>query len=129
MANGTCYVAFQKPISVHGYDSSNSMYGRTFEEAFVYQNIQLFRENQIGLGIGFPASKDFEAEYEAVFERVKSSSFKKTEFALDVASSTADWVTPQYIVDGLRWLEEKTVKKNVAKMKVIKNKAAKKTTN
>lgn len=129
LANGTCYVAFQKPISVHGYDSSNSMYGRTFEEAFVYQNIQLFRENQIGLGIGFPASKDFEAEYEAVFERVKSSSFKKTEFALDVASSTADWVTPQYIVDGLRWLEEKTVKKNVAKMKVIKNKAAKKTTN
>ena len=72
---------FSKPISVHGYDSSNSMYGRTFEEAFVYQNIQLFRENQIGLGIGFPASKDFEAEYEAVFERVKSSSFKKTEFA------------------------------------------------
>jgi len=38
---------------------------------------------------------------------VKSSSFKKTEFALDVASSEADWVTPLYIAKGLCWLENK----------------------
>ncbi len=113
LANGTCYVAFQKPISVEGHDPSKPMHGRTFEEVFVYQNIQLFRENKIAFGIDFPTSKDFEEEYTTVFERVRSSSFKKTGFALDVASSTADWITPQYIVDGLRWLEEKTVKKTI----------------
>ena len=68
--------------------------------------MQLFRDENI-VGITIPGGKDFEQEYEAVFKRVKSSSFKKTEFALDVASSEADWETPLYIAEGLRWLEKK----------------------
>ncbi len=68
----------------------------------------MFRDNEIDLGIDLPDDQDFEKEYTSVFEAIKSSSFKKTEFALNVASSTADWVTPQYIADGLHWLEEKT---------------------
>lgn len=108
LAEGTCYVAFQKPTSVDGFEPTKPMHGRTFEEAFVYQNMQLFRDKKIDLGIAIPDGQIFEDEYKTVFERVKSSSFKKTEFALDVASSTADWVTPQYIADGLNWLAEMT---------------------
>ena len=106
LADDKCFVAFQKPTSVYGHDPKKTMHGRTLEETFVYQNMQLFRDKNI-VGITIPDGKDFEREYEAVFNRVKSSSFKKTEFALDVASSEADWVTPLYIEEGLCWLENK----------------------
>jgi predicted ATP-dependent endonuclease of OLD family len=108
LANANCFVAFQKPTTVAGYDPGMPMHGRTFEETFAYQNMQIFRDKQIDLGTDLLDDQDFEKEYTAVFEAIKSSSFKKTEFALNVASSTADWITPQYIADGLRWLEEKT---------------------
>lgn len=105
LADDSCFVAFQMPTPLEEYEKP--MHGRTFEETFAYQNIQLFRDNKIGLGIDFPEQQDFEIEYEAVFNRVRSKSFKKTEFALDVVSSTADWKTPQYIAGGLCWLENK----------------------
>ncbi len=108
--DASCCVAFQEPTQVDGYDKP--MHGRTFEETFAYQNMQIFRGGEIKLGTDFPEEQDFEQVYQTVFERVKSSSFKKTEFALDVASSSADWATPQYIADGLCWLEEQTVKKS-----------------
>jgi predicted ATP-dependent endonuclease of OLD family len=103
----SCFVAFQKPTIVEGYDPSEPMHGRTLEETFAYQNMQLFRDGEIGLGTVIPEGQDWNDEYNAVFKRVNSSSFKKTEFALDVASTNADWVVPQYIVDGLQWLEKK----------------------
>ena len=108
LAEENCYVAFQKSTSVVGFGSEQSMHARTFEEAFVYENMQLFRDNKIESGIVIPNGQVIEDEYNTVFEMVKSSSFKKTEFALDVASSTADWITPQYIADGLRWLADTT---------------------
>lgn len=111
----SCYVAFQKPIVVDDHNPKKLMHGRTFEEAFVYQNMQLFRDKKISLGIDLN-NKDFEGEYSAVFERVKSPSFKKTEFALNIASSREDWVTPQYIVDGLCFLKDRiTVKESIKK--------------
>ena len=106
MATDKCFVAFQKPTSVVGHDPKQKMHGRTFEETFVYHNMQLFRDKKIK-GIEIPAGADFEKEYTAVFDRVTSSSFKKAEFALDIASSDAEWITPIYIADGLRWLEGK----------------------
>ncbi len=105
LADDKCFVAFQKPTVVADHDEK-PMHGRTFEETFIYENIKLFRDEKIE-GVKIPPGGDFEQEYEAVFERVKSSSFKKTEFALDVASSEAVWVVPPYIVGGLRWLEKK----------------------
>ena len=84
------------------------MHGRTFEETFIYQNMQLFRDNEICMGANIPDGQNFEEEYKTVFDRIKASSFKKTEFALNVASSNADWETPHYIANGLCWLEKKT---------------------
>ncbi len=108
LADDSCFVVFQKPTPVAGHNPDTPMLGRTFEETFTYQNMQIFRDNKIDLGTDLPADQDFEKEYTAVFEATKSSSFKKAEFALDIASLTTDWVTPQYISDGLRWLEDKT---------------------
>ena len=103
--NGCCYVAFQKPIKVKGYSDEKELNARTFEEAFVYQNAQKFRDGNFEIGIDFTSITDINDEYQKVYERIKSASFKKTEFALDVASSEFDWVVPDYIKKGLVWLE------------------------
>ena len=103
--NNTCYVAFQKSSQVADHDKV--MIGRTLEETFIYENIALFRNKKIAFGKDLPEGKDFEEEYKNVFNTIKSSAFKKTEFALNVASSASDWVVPKYIADGLIWLEDK----------------------
>lgn len=100
-----CYVAYQCPTEVDGYEKTSTMHGRTFEEAFAYENIKLFRNGTLRLSKKWTAPRSFEDEYKAVYDSVNSSTFKKTEFALLVASSDTEWVTPTYISDGLKWLE------------------------
>jgi predicted ATP-dependent endonuclease of OLD family len=99
-----CHIAYQRPSIVDGYGDTRPMHGRTLEETFAYENIKLFREGSLRLGKGLPAEQDFEAEYNAIYEAVKSATFKKTEFALSVASCKDAWITPKYIADGLKWL-------------------------
>ena len=107
LADGNCFVAFQKPTTVEGHDPPLKMHGRTLEETFVYTNMQLFRDGKIEIGKKIPSGLEFEKEYDAVYKRIKSDSFKKTEFALDVASSDSEWITPEYIAEGLAWLEDR----------------------
>ena len=107
LADGDCFVSYQMPISVDGLNKAGMMHGRTFEDAFVYQNMQLFRDGAIQLASRFDSGADFDKQYEQIYNRIRSSTFKKTNFALDIVSSTAEWQTPQYISDGLQWLEKK----------------------
>ena len=100
-----CYVAYQRPSIVAGYDRSNRMHGRTFEETFAYENLPLFRNESLSLGQPPTAEGNYEAEYKAIYDAVKAPTFKKTEFALSVASSRANWNAPAYITNGLKWLE------------------------
>ena len=76
---------------------------RTIEEAFAYQNFRLLRSGDVQLGLEVPT--DLEQAYEVIYEHVKSDTFKKTDFAMTVLSGTTDWVVPNYIGDGLCWLE------------------------
>ena len=47
---------------------------------------------------------------EELYKRVKSSSFKKTDFALALlAQDPNGWTVPLYVADGLRWLAEQLV--------------------
>lgn len=108
LADDNCFVAFQKPTPVEGYDPTMEMHGRTLEETFVYQNIKLFRDKTLSIEIELAGTLEFESEYDAIYEGIKSSSFKKTAFALTVASSPVEWKTPTYISDGLLWLETRT---------------------
>jgi hypothetical protein len=41
-----------------------------------------------------------------MFELIRESNFKKTDFALTVLSSD-DWQVPSYIGEGLKWLEQR----------------------
>jgi putative ATP-dependent endonuclease of the OLD family len=96
-------VAFQTDIQVSDGDNQYQMIPRTIEEAFAFDNFRLLRGGQLDLGTTI--SENLADAYEDVYQRVKSSSFKKTEFALDALSATEEWVTPTYITEGLKWLE------------------------
>lgn len=103
--NRRCYLAFQRPSVVAGYGLLRPLHGRTFEETFAYENISLFRDGALRLAKKWTAKQNHDAEYQAIYAAVNSPTFKKTEFALSVASSNAEWVTPKYITDGLKWLQ------------------------
>ena len=95
-------VTFQTKIQVVDSNKQHHMTPRTIEEAFAYDNFGLLRGKQLNLGI--TVSEELEDAYNDIYNRIKSSSFKKTEFALDVLATEENWETPAYIVEGLKWL-------------------------
>jgi putative ATP-dependent endonuclease of OLD family len=98
-------VAFQVGITIEEGGESLQIIPRTIEEAFAYDNFTMLRDGVLSVGIEVP--DDLAEAYQKIFERVKSSGFKKTDFALDVLASETDWVTPGYIAEGLHWLEQR----------------------
>ncbi|MEZ5357185.1 MAG: AAA family ATPase [Candidatus Zixiibacteriota bacterium] len=100
-----CYLTFQKPVSVDGYRADEKMHGRTFEEAFIYENISLFKDGKVSTSI--TSEGDHDKDYGQIYELVKSEKFKKAEFALDIVFSENDWKVPHYIKIGLVWLESR----------------------
>lgn len=101
---GNRYVTFQQDILVE--EGTNlTMRPRTLEEAFVYQNFPLFRNGELSVGTDIPA--DLEDAYNAIYVQVGSRNFKKTDFAMEVLAGNAEWQVPDYISEGLQWLENR----------------------
>ena len=105
IADGCCYLTFQKPVSVDGYQEEEKMHGRTFEETFIYENLNLFKDGIVSTSIKLEG--DHDKDYEHIYKLVKSDNFKKAEFALDIVFSEDDWRVPHYIKVGLIWLQAK----------------------
>ncbi|QDU38516.1 hypothetical protein Mal4_28450 [Maioricimonas rarisocia] len=107
IAEGAGCVVYQRPTPVNAGGESEAMHGRTFEEAFVYENLRHYRDGDVE----FPGVVMFNGNlgriHQRVFDAVKSQNFKKAEFALSVLASEADWRTPEYISEGLEWLQDK----------------------
>lgn len=99
------YITFQQDIVVKENNNEMKMRPRTIEEAFVYQNFELLRNNTINIGVTIP--QDLNDAYDEIYQRIKSSNFKKTDFAMNVLSINKDWQAPNYIAEGLRWLEHR----------------------
>jgi predicted ATP-dependent endonuclease of OLD family len=100
------YVTFQQEIPVPDYGSDAKMIPRTFEEAFIYENIGKIRERKINAFVTLEKSPDFETDYQNVYATVKAKDYKKVEFALMQIDTDESWVTPAYIVEGLNWLSQ-----------------------
>lgn len=98
-------VAFQVGITVEEDGKSLLMIPRTIEEAFAFDNFTNLCKGELSVGVDVPGN--LEDAYQAIFERIKSPGFKKTDFALDVLASESEWVTPGYIAEGLHWLEQR----------------------
>lgn len=79
------------------------MCARTFEEATAYQNFALLRSGDLNIGINIP--EELNEAYEAIWRQIGSSNFKKTDFAMELLATGTNWQTPNYIGEGLQWLE------------------------
>jgi predicted ATP-dependent endonuclease of OLD family len=99
------YITFQTDIIVSDGEVVGTMRPRTLEEAFAYQNFALFRDGTLSLRLDIPVALN--DAYEAIYEHIKSSRFKKTDFAMDVLATEANWQVPAYIAEGLKWLENR----------------------
>ncbi len=98
------FIAFQTALDVKHNGSSEKMLGRTMEEAFIYQNLDMYRRREMELDIEIPQC--LEKTYQAVYKFVNSGALKKTDFALYVLGSDAQWTVPEYISEGLGWLKD-----------------------
>jgi len=84
--------------------------GRTFEEAFAFQNLTWTQANEqkplhLRVIIKSNLLPPIAQVIERIHFRVGNSSFKKTEFALALLESDPkDWTVPTYIEEGLQWL-------------------------
>lgn len=96
-------VAFQTDVQVKENDAEYSMRPRTLEEALAYENFALLRSGDISIGVTVPIA--LTDAYTEIYERIRSDSFKKTDFAMSLLASNVDWTVPAYISEGLRWLE------------------------
>ncbi|MBF0154221.1 MAG: AAA family ATPase [Magnetococcales bacterium] len=107
-------VAYQVSRSVTWKGETKELAGRTFEEMFALENLAWCQDKQRdGLRLRGEEEADQTTLTEmarALFDRVNSKSFKKTEFALnllmeDRVEDCETWNVPHYIVEGLKWLE------------------------
>lgn len=96
------YFTFQSDIETQATNTQLIMRPRTLEEALAFQNCTLLQTGAITIVTPLPAT--LPEIYEAVYRRVKSDKFKKTDFAMALLASTADWAVPAYISEGLLWL-------------------------
>lgn len=99
------YITFQQGVEVEIGGAKKTFVPRTLEEAFAYENLKFIRSGELPIGVDVP--EDLEQAYQTVFKHVKSDSFKKTDFAMAVLSRQVEWVVPNYIKEGLCWLEGK----------------------
>jgi predicted ATP-dependent endonuclease of OLD family len=96
-------VAFQMDVKVSENGVNLAMRPRTLEEAIAYENFARIRSKAISIGIDIPAA--LPDAYQALYDRIRSENFKKTDFAMSLLAGTADWNVPAYITEGLEWLE------------------------
>lgn len=102
-------VAYQCRTDVTWGGNTLSLAGRTFEEAFALENLDWCQHKDrkpLQLRIAKNAEKNLSELAGRIHKRVQAKSFSKTDFALALlAEDPATWIVPQYIADGLRWLE------------------------
>ncbi|MBV4477674.1 ATP-dependent nuclease [Pseudomonas botevensis] len=98
-------IAFQTDILVSDGGVNETLRPRTLEEAIVYENFGLLRSGALSIGATLPAHLN--EVYQVVYDQIRSDSFKKTDFAMDILACTEAWIVPGYIAEGLSWLESR----------------------
>ena len=93
----------------------------TFEDSIIYSNLELFKNiddkelylNKISNII--KSATGFEDMHSKIYEEIRKTSFKKAEFALDLIYliDPEKIVVPNYIDDGLNWLESQLSSKGL----------------
>ena len=102
-------VNYQTLVDVSWNAEEKPMAGRTLEEAFALENLiwcQDVARGELKLHIRGSADLTIEQLAERLHNRIKGSSFTKTDFALALlAQDPESWIVPHYVTEGLQWLE------------------------
>lgn len=103
-------VTYQTPIEVTWQGATASLTGRTLEEAFALENLVWCQDQEradLKLRIRGNAALVLDQLAERLHNRIKGTSFNKTDFALALlAQDPATWTVPSYIAHGLQWLQD-----------------------
>lgn len=102
-------VTYQTQINVTWQGVTEAIAGRTLEEAFALENLKWCQDKKRSdLKLRIPKNEVLSLDKlaERLHKRIKSTSFKKTDFALALlAEEPNDWTVPDYIAQGLHWLQ------------------------
>ncbi|TDO51561.1 putative ATP-dependent endonuclease of OLD family [Kribbella sp. VKM Ac-2527] len=104
----TTRVAYQTPVSITWNSTTKTIAGRTFEEAFAFENLDWSQDAanaNYKLRVDDDArSGDLDSLIQAIFDRIRH--IDKTDFALTVIELDGNWTCPAYITEGLEWLAD-----------------------
>lgn len=108
-------VAFQIPVSITNNLKDTIVIPYTFEDSLVMENRLLFQKLK-GNGlmkkmINSSNKTDIKKSAKAMYEAINETGAKKAEFALELLylEEPSKLATPQYIKQGLDWLESKLI--------------------
>lgn len=109
------HVSYQQETTVHWNGHNEQLAGRTLEEAFAFENLEWVQdEQQEGLQLRFQKTAGLTSAdlTKKIHKRIRSSAFKKTEFALALFDADPqEWNVPTYIAEGLLWLEQELIRR------------------
>ena len=111
-------VAFQIPLIINDGKNNIDVYPYTFEDSLVMENRDVFKNLSTSsglLGNMVSAAKELEIKESAkkMYEAITAKGVKKAEFALELLylQEPNKLNTPEYIKEGLIWLETKLANK------------------
>lgn len=107
-------VAYQTREPVVWKGETQQLAGRTFEDAFAYENLEwcqdLTRKSLHLRVVTKEASPQLAQVAQKVYCRVNGNSFNKTAFALALMMTPlSEWKVPRYIAEGLQWLRDQLI--------------------
>lgn len=119
--NSSIRIAYQIPIEINYNDEKKEALTSTFEDSIIYSNLELFKnieDKELYLNIIsniIKSATGFEDMHSKIYEEIRKTSFKKAEFALDLIYliDPEKIVVPNYIDDGLNWLESQLSSKGL----------------
>ena len=102
-------VVYQCEVEVEWHGEAGRFTGRTLEEAFAIDNLTWSQDvDRADLKLRIRGNEILTVVKmaERLHIRIKGSGFNKTDFALALLAQDPDaWIVPQYIIEGLQWLE------------------------
>jgi predicted ATP-dependent endonuclease of OLD family len=106
-------VTYQTQVTLTWQNTTATRIGRTLEEAFAFENLDWCQDQQhadLKLRIRGNAKLTLEQLTECLHNKIKGESFNKTDFALALLAQNPEaWKVPDYIKEGLQWLQNEVI--------------------
>ncbi len=106
----TVRVCYQTQVTVTREEEHLQLTGRTLEEAFAFENLvwsQDIVNKDLRIRVKSSDVPPLNVTTDRLHKRIHGKNFKKTDFALALLTKNPDsWTIPNYIMDGLDWLQE-----------------------